>query len=63
MLKEQDELLRRSIGQRPNKQRVDETQDRGSRTDGECQRKNRNSCEAPLLEQLAQRKSKIFKHS
>src|SRR5439155_7071297 len=63
MLNEQDELLRLSVRQRPNKQRVDRTQDRSSRADGECQRKDRNGCKAPLLEQLTQGESKIFKHS
>jgi hypothetical protein len=62
MLNEQDELLRLLVRQRPNKQRVDQTQDRSSRADGECQRNDRNGCKAPLLEQLTQSESKIFKH-
>jgi hypothetical protein len=42
MLKEQDELLRLSIRQRPNQQRIGETQHCGCRADGKCNRHDRD---------------------
>ena len=63
MQKKQDELLRLTVRLRPNQKRVDQTQHRSIGTDGECQRKDRNGRKAPLLEQLTQSESKIFKHS
>jgi hypothetical protein len=42
MLKEKDEPLRLSIRQRSNQQRVEQTQHRGGRADGQ---RNRHDCD------------------
>ena len=62
MLKEQDELLRLSIRQRPNKQGVHQTQDGCGGADRQSKRQHRDKCESRLLEQLSESKLKIFNH-
>ena len=63
MLKQQDELLRLSIGQRPNQQPIHQTEHGCGRADCERNGNNSNGCKRRLLQQLAKSESKIFKHS
>ena len=50
MLKEQDELLRLSIWQRPNQQAIDQTQHSGRRADRERNGENGDGCKRRLFE-------------
>jgi hypothetical protein len=50
MLKQQNELLRLSIWQRPNQQAIDQTQHSGRRADRERNSENGDRCEGRLLD-------------
>jgi hypothetical protein len=50
MLKQQDELLRISIWQRPNQQAVDQTEHSRGRANRERNSENRDRCKGRLLD-------------